>query len=95
MPLDGFERKVLLVMGSVSLLILAVSAVAYGLGVGLGGTDAQVEEAAAGEAGATPTNPIPLPPWGEPLLFFVIPSLLGLLAGYVLPALSHRGEARA
>lgn len=95
MPLDSLERKVVLVMVVGSALILGVSYVAYALGVGLGGTDAKVEGSAAGSAGGEPSTPFSLPQWGEPVLFFVIPSILGLLAGYVLPSVLGRGEASA
>ncbi len=94
MALDGLERKVLSVMAVVSLLILAASAVAYASGVGLGGTDAAVEGDAADRAEAEPTTPIELPPWGEPVVFLVVSSLLGLLAGYLLPGV-FREEGRA
>ncbi len=92
MPLDSLEKKVLLVMLAGSVLILGVSYAAYATGVGLGGTDAKVEDSAAGPAGVEPTTPVSLPPWGEPVLFFVIPSVLGLVVGYLLPSLTRRRE---
>ncbi len=95
MPLDSLEKKVLLAMVAGSVLILGFSYAAYALDIGLGGTDAKVEDSAAGPAGADPSTPISLPPWGEPLLFFIIPSLLGFAAGYVLPSVLGRGEGRA
>lgn len=95
MPLDTLERKALLVMLVGSVLILGFSYAAYALNIGLGGTDAKVEGSAADKAGGNPSNPFSLPKWGEPLLFFLIPSLLGLMAGYVLPSILGRGEPRA
>ncbi len=95
MPLDSLERKVVLVMVVVSVLILGASYVAYVLGIGLGGTDAAVEGSAAGSAGVEPTTPLALPKWGEPVLFFVIPSLLGLIAGFWIPSVLGRRAGRA
>ncbi len=95
MALDALERKVLLVMAVVCAFIVAASVAGYALGISLGGTDAAVEGDAAGRAGADPTPAIALPPWGEPVLFFVISSVLGLAAGYLLPSVLERREAHA